>query len=313
MYKKNNNKNFYTIQKLKFLKENNKTDILKKPSWLKIKLPKNFFNINRVRFQLRNNHLNTVCEEAACPNITECFNKKTATFMILGKICTRRCSFCNVQYGRPSLVDKQEPKKIANTIFDMKLKHVVITSVNRDDLHDGGAKHFVKCIHEIRKKIPNITIEILVPDFRNCVNNAIDILNNNLPDIFNHNIESVPRLYKKVRPGANYKKSLTLLKKFKIFNPHIPTKSGIMIGLGEKKHELINVLNDLYINGVSMLTIGQYLQPTKYHVPVKKYFTISEFHQIKKQAISIGFKYVASGPLVRSSYHADLQIKGIEI
>lgn len=282
---------------------------LKKPNWIKIKIPTNLQKIKYTNNILRKNNLYTVCEEASCPNITECFHHGTATFMILGKICTRRCSFCNVNYGRPKNLNQEEPEKLSKAIKEMNLKYVVITSVNRDDLKDGGASHFYKCIRLIRLKNPNIKIEILVPDFRNCINKALKILSNSVPDVFNHNLESVPRLYKKVRPGANYYESLKLLRKFKKFHPNIPTKSGLMLGLGEKKSEIMQVLNDLRNNKVTMLTLGQYLQPTKYHLPVKRYIDLKEFHEIKEKAIEMGFKSAFCGPFVRSSYHAELQNK----
>ncbi|CAL4320925.1 Lipoyl synthase [Buchnera aphidicola (Periphyllus testudinaceus)] len=282
--------------------------MLKKPDWIKIKLPINSIKVKKITQILRKNNLNTVCEEAKCPNLIECFNKGTATFLILGFICTRKCPFCGVKKGRPNNVDLNEPKKLAQVILYMGLKYVVLTSVNRDDLKDGGMSQFVKCIYEIRK-IKNIKIEILVPDFRKKEDIALKLIKKNLPDIFNHNIETVPRLYNIIRPGANYKKSLHLLKIFHKQFPKIPTKSGLMVGLGEKKNEIFQVLKDLYRNGVSMLTIGQYLQPSNTHLPVKKYLTMEEFSTIKEKAFLIGFKHVFCGPLVRSSYHAYDQYK----
>lgn len=289
------------------------TNKLKKPFWLKIKLPSDFSKIKKIKNNLRKNNLYTVCEEASCPNITECFNKGTATFMILGSICTRRCTFCNVSKGRPVELDKSEPIKLADTIFDMNLKYVVITSVDRDDLKDGGASHFSSCIKSIRVKNPNIKIEILVPDFRGCMDLALSNLNKSLPNVFNHNIENVPRLYKQVRPGANYNNSLLLLSSFKKLHPYIPTKSGMMLGLGETKKEIIKVMEDLRKNQVDMLTVGQYLRPSIKHIPVKRYVNEEEFAEIKKKALDIGFSNVACGPFVRSSYHAELQIQGKEI
>nr|BET44891.1 MAG: lipoyl synthase [Candidatus Aschnera chinzeii] len=280
---------------------------LPKPQWIKIKPPTNFQTITKIKNILRNNKLHTVCEEASCPNITECFHQGTATFMILGSICTRKCPFCNVAHGRPYLPNPDEPINLANTIKSMGLRYVVITSVNRDDMHDGGAQHFINCIIAIRKINPAIKIEILVPDFRGRIDIALNIINNNPPDVFNHNIENVPRMYKIMRPGANYNNSLNLLKQFKKNQPNIPTKSGLMVGIGETNQEIINVIHDLKNVGVTMLTIGQYLQPSIYHLPVKRYVTLEEFHWIKMQAIKIGFNHVESGPLVRSSYHADLQ------
>ncbi|WP_348666173.1 lipoyl synthase [Arsenophonus symbiont of Ornithomya chloropus] len=287
--------------------------ILKKPTWLKIKIPNDFTRINKIKNAMRKNGLHSVCEEASCPNLSECFNRGTATFMILGAICTRNCPFCDVTHGRPSKPDPNEPIKLAKTIKDMGLNYIVITSVNRDDLHDGGAKHFADCIMSIRNKNPNIKIEILVPDFRGRTNQALKILSTVPPDVFNHNIENVPRIYKKIRPGANYQGSLKLLEKFKIINPNIPTKSGLMVGLGETNQEIQDVMYDLKKHGVTMITIGQYLQPSSNHLSVKRYVSPREFQKIKKEAIKMGFTHVACGPLVRSSYHAELQSKGINI
>lgn len=287
----------------------NKKNILKKPSWVKIKLPSDFSRIKKIKDNLRKNNLHTVCEEAACPNIHECFGKGTATFMILGSICTRKCSFCNVTSGRPYPPDSLEPFKLANTISKMLLTYVVITSVDRDDLHDGGALHFGKCIKKIRKKNPHIKIEILVPDFRKSMNIALKVLQENPPDVFNHNIENVPRLYKTVRPGSNYHHSLNLLSEFKKIHPHIPTKSGLMVGLGETNKEIIDVMKDLKNSGVSIITIGQYLRPSLKNHPVQRYLEKKEFDFLKNQAILIGFKNILCGTFVRSSYHADIQIK----
>ncbi|CAL4321150.1 Lipoyl synthase [Buchnera aphidicola (Chaitophorus populicola)] len=286
--------------------------MLIKPNWIKIKLPTNLHNVRSVKKILRNKLLKTVCEEAQCPNLHECFNKGTATFMILGSICTRKCPFCAVNKGQPKYLDKNEPKNLAKVIYDMNLNYVVITSVNRDDLKDGGALHFSKCIKEIRK-IKDIRIEILVPDFRKKEKIALELISKNLPDIFNHNVENVPRLYKKIRPGASYKNSLNLLNIFNKKFPYIPTKSGLMVGLGEKKYEIFQVIKDLYDNGVSMLTIGQYLQPSHLHVSVKKYLHKEEFQEIQDYAASIGFKHIFCGPLVRSSYHAFTQYSKINI
>ncbi|CUR53601.1 Lipoyl synthase [Serratia symbiotica] len=292
---------------------NKKKELLCKPSWLKIKLPINTSRINNMKVIMRKNNINSVCEETSCPNIFECFNNGTATFIILGIVCTRRCPFCEIKHGRPMTVDINEPKKLAQTIFDMNLSYVVITSVNRDDLYDGGAQHFSNCIAAIRMKNKYIKIEILVPDFRNCMNRALNILKLIPPDIFNHNIESVPRIYHKVRPGANYIRSLKLLKHFKEMNPCITTKSGLIVGLGETNKEIIKVMYDLYYHGVTMLTIGQYLQPSKNHLPIKRYVSLSEFDNMKKKAIDIGFVNVACGPFIRSSYHAEFQAKRLEI
>ncbi|WP_343192785.1 lipoyl synthase [Buchnera aphidicola (Taiwanaphis decaspermi)] len=294
------------------IKKNTKSnlDIKKKPEWIKIRLPYNNHKIKKIKKIIKKNGLHSVCQEAMCPNISECFSNGTATFMILGNICTRKCSFCAVSKGRPLLVDLEEPIKLSNTILLMKINYVVITSVTRDDLKDGGSKQFVRCIKEIKKKTKNIKIEILVPDFKNCVNKAIKIISSNPPDIFNHNIENVPRLYKIIRPGANYSSSLKLLEKFKKKNSYIPTKSGLMLGLGEKYKEIIKVMKDLKSHGVNIITIGQYLQPSKKHLPVQRYITPLEFLHIKKEAFSIGFEKVVSGSFVRSSYRADLQYHG---
>lgn len=281
-------------------------NILKKPDWLKIKVPSYSNYIYDIKNILRENNLFSVCEEALCPNLTECFNRGTATFMILGSVCTRKCPFCAVKKGRPILPDESEPNKIFRVVKKLKLKYVVLTSVARDDLKDGGALQFSKCIQEIRKN-KTIKIEILVPDFRKKQKLALYILSKYPPDVFNHNIENVPRLYPKIRPGANYKNSLTLLQDFHSIFPKIPIKSGLMLGLGEKKTEVITVLKDLKSVGVSIVTLGQYMQPSKNHLSVKKYITPLEFSDFKKIALSIGFKRVFSSPLVRSSYHAEKQ------
>ncbi|QJC28491.1 lipoyl synthase [Enterobacteriaceae endosymbiont of Plateumaris consimilis] len=278
---------------------------LKKPDWIKIKVSeKNIHEVKKIKSIIKKNKLYSVCEEASCPNIIECFSKKQVTFMILGNICTRNCLYCNVINGRPLKIDNNEALNLANTIYKMKLKYVVITSVNRDDLYDGGAKQFSTCIKLIRKKNPNTKIEILVPDFKNCINEALKIMENTLPDVFNHNIETVERLFKTIRPSGNYKKSLMLLNQFKKKFPKITTKSGLMLGFGETNEELYNTLYDLKWNGVDIITIGQYLQPTKKHITVKKYVNILEFNQIRKKAINIGFKKVVCGPFIRSSYNA---------
>lgn len=288
-------------------------EMLRKPAWLKIKLPKSSERIDQIKGAMRKHGLHSVCEEASCPNLTECFNHGTATFMILGAICTRRCPFCDVAHGRPLPPSAEEPEKLALTIRDMALKYVVITSVDRDDLRDGGAKHFADCIAAIRKYNPDIKIEVLVPDFRGRMDAALDILVQTPPDVFNHNLETAPRLYKLARPGADYKWSLTLLQRFKAAHPNIATKSGLMVGLGETTEELIEVLKDLRAHDVDMLTIGQYLQPSKHHLPVKRYMPPAEFDDIKRIAYQLGFKHVASGPFVRSSYHADRQAAGEEV
>ncbi|MFT8229595.1 MAG: lipoyl synthase [Enterobacterales bacterium] len=298
-----NNKNYIPI--INISNKKNEENILSKPSWIKVKIPVDSDKIKLIKHILRKNNLHSVCEEASCPNLSECFNRGTATFMILGSICTRNCPFCDVKHGRPVKPDVNEPHKLATAIQDMKLKYVVITSVDRDDLKDGGAQHFVDCINSIRMQNNNIIIEILVPDFRGCTDKALNIINTIPPNIFNHNLENVPRLYKKIRPGANYKRSLNLLKKFKRCNKTIPTKSGLMVGLGETNDEIINVMYDLRSNDVTMITIGQYLQPSKKHLPVKRYVCPQEFKFLKEEAIKIGFTHAECGPFVRSSYHAD--------
>ena len=288
-------------------------DMLRKPSWLKIKLPASSQRIEDIKGALRSHGLHSVCEEASCPNLAECFNHGTATFMILGAICTRRCPFCDVAHGRPLKPDANEPLKLAETIRDMKLKYVVITSVDRDDLRDGGAQHFADCIREIRKLNPHIKIETLVPDFRGRIDAALDILATEPPDVFNHNLETAPAHYRRARPGANYQWSLDLLKRFKERHPNIPTKSGLMMGLGETNDEIVQVLKDLRSHNVEMLTLGQYLQPSKFHLPVARYVPPAEFDQLKHIAEELGFTHAACGPLVRSSYHADLQAQGKEV
>ena len=282
---------------------------IKKPNWIKMQLP-NSDQFHKVKSLLKINQLNTVCEEASCPNIGECFSHGTATFMILGDLCTRRCPFCDVAHGKPNAVDVNEPTNLANAIATLNLNYVVITSVYRDDLRDGGAEHFKHCIDAIKQKVPNITVEILVPDFRGRLDKAIDIISISPPDVFNHNLETIPKLYKQVRPGSDYLHSLSLLKRFKDKNPTVPTKSGIMLGLGETYNEIINVLTDLKEHQVDMITMGQYLQPTPHHLAVERYVPLSEFESLKKDALAMGFKSIASGPMVRSSYHADLQAIG---
>ncbi|QCI17665.1 lipoyl synthase [Buchnera aphidicola (Acyrthosiphon lactucae)] len=298
-----------TLKKLKIITTKNTykiTEKLKKPDWIKIKIPVDTSRIYKIKNALRKNNLHSVCQEAQCPNLSECFNNGTATFMILGPICTRNCPFCAVFHGIPNPVNLAEPKKLSKTIFDMGINYVVITSVVRDDLYDGGAQHFVNCIQAIRSK-NKVKIEILVPDFRGRIKLILNIFNNTLPDIFNHNIENVPRMYKKIRPGANYKRSLLLLESFKKKYFDIPTKSGLMLGIGEKDIEIIQVMKDLYSSGVTLLTVGQYLQPSIRHLPVKRYISLSEFENIKKEALSIGFTNAYCGPFVRSSYHASFQ------
>ena len=282
---------------------------LRKPSWIRAKSPFHP-NAKKLKTILRDQKLNTVCEEAACPNLGECFGKGTATFMIMGDICTRRCPFCDVGHGRPSPLDQDEPIKLAETIKAMALKYVVITSVDRDDLRDGGADHFVSCISKIRESNADIEIEILVPDFRGRLEVALEIMTQAPPDVFNHNLETVPRLYKKCRPGADYEWSLNLLKEFKKAHEKVLTKSGLMLGLGENKEEVIEVMRDMRAHDVEMLTLGQYLQPTQHHLAVERYVTPGEFDELYKIGMDLGFTHVASGPMVRSSYHADLQAHG---
>jgi lipoic acid synthetase len=283
--------------------------LLKKPSWIRIKHSSSS-KVKDLKATLRSQKLFTVCEEAQCPNLGECFTHGTATFMIMGQICTRRCPFCDVAHGKPLALDQNEPIHLAETIQKMALKYVVITSVDRDDLRDGGAQHFRKCITETRKLNPEIKIEILTPDFRGRMDKAIEILSESLPDVFNHNLETIPSLYKKARPGADYHHSLALLKAFKLINPEIKTKSGLMLGLGESKDEVIRVLEDMREHKVDMLTLGQYLQPSKHHLAVERYLDIEEFDNFRLIAEEMGFQQVASGPMVRSSYHADLQAAG---
>ena len=284
--------------------------VLRKPSWIRVRIPSNGA-VAALKSKLRANRLVTVCEEASCPNIHECFGHGTATFMILGEVCTRRCSFCDVAHGRPKPPDPSEPLNLANTIADMGLKYVVITSVDRDDLRDGGAQHFVDCIRAVRAQSPAIRIEILTPDFRGRgrMERALEILAAASPDVFNHNVETVPELYRNVRPGADYQWSLTLLQKFRAQHPDVPTKSGIMLGLGETMEQVQGTLRDLRAHDVEMVTIGQYLQPSAHHHPVLRYWTPDEFKALEEYGMALGFSHVASGPLVRSSYHADQQAR----
>jgi lipoic acid synthetase len=282
---------------------------LRKPAWIRAKSPFHP-NVPKLKAVLREQNLHTVCEEAACPNLGECFGKGTATFMIMGDICTRRCPFCDVGHGRPLPLDPDEPEKLADTIAAMGLRYVVITSVDRDDLRDGGASHFVSCIEQVRVKNPRIEIEILVPDFRGRMDVALELMRCQPPDIFNHNLETVPRLYRQCRPGSDYRWSLTLLQRFKQAQSDVPTKSGLMLGLGETIDEVIEVMEDLRDHDVDMLTLGQYLQPSQHHLPVERYVDPNEFDMLYETAMQMGFKHVASGPMVRSSYHADLQAHG---
>ncbi|MBL0629889.1 lipoyl synthase [Aeromonas veronii] len=297
---------------VKFMPDPNE-ELLRKPDWMRIKLPPSSQKIEHIKSTLRKNKLHSVCEEASCPNLAECFNHGTATFMIMGAICTRRCPFCDVAHGRPLALDPEEPKKLALTIKEMNLKYVVITSVDRDDLRDGGAQHFADCIREIREHSPQTRIEILTPDFRGRMEQALEVFRETPPDVFNHNLETAPRMYRVARPGADYKWSLELLRRIKEMHPHVPTKSGVMMGLGETNEEIVEVLKDLRAHGVNMLTLGQYLQPSRHHLPVKRYVPPAEFDELKDVAMELGFTHAACGPFVRSSYHADLQAKGEEV
>ena len=279
---------------------------LKKPEWIRVKAG-NSQTFYALKQRLREHKLHTVCEEASCPNIGECFGKGTATFMILGRLCTRRCPFCDVAHGRPKPPDVEEPLNLARSIAQMGLKYVVITSVDRDDLRDGGASHFADCIRAVRARSPATRIEVLVPDFRGRLEPALEALSAAPPDVMNHNLETVPRLYRQARPGADYAHSLALLQEFKRRFPAIPTKSGLMVGLGETDEEIVAVMHDLRAHGVSMLTIGQYLQPSAHHLPVLRYVAPAVFDEFARRAGELGFAHAACGPLVRSSYHADQQ------
>ncbi len=279
-----------------------------KPSWIRVQAPLTS-KVKELKVLLRQQKLHTVCEEASCPNLTECFGNGTATFMIMGDVCTRRCPFCDVAHGRPLPLDEQEPKHLAETIKRLALCYVVITSVDRDDLRDGGASHFIDCIWQIRKQCTDVKIEILVPDFRGRLDKALNILCKNPADMFNHNLETVPRLYPHARPGADYQHSLNLLQQHKQRISNVPTKSGLMLGLGEHIDEVIQVMKDLRARDVNMLTLGQYLQPSRHHLPVQRYLDPREFDELGRLGQELGFDHVASGPLVRSSYHADVQAK----
>ncbi len=287
--------------------EKEKSPIGKRPEWLKVKLPHGE-NYADVKSLMRNQHLHTVCEEARCPNMGECWNHRTATFMILGDTCTRSCGFCNVKTGMPNELDLDEPRRVAESVKELKLRHVVITSVDRDELKDGGASIFKETVRLINESMPDTTVEILIPDFRGA-EEAFQIIMKNPPDILNHNLETVPRLYHVVRPQAKYQRSLDLLQWFK--NRFLKTKSGIMVGIGETKEEVIETMHDLQQHGVDILTIGQYLQPTKMHLPVDRFVTLDEFKFYKDEGLKMGFKIVESGPLVRSSYHADQQARAL--
>ena len=283
---------------------------LRKPEWIRVKTSASD-EVTRIKQLLRENNLHSVCEEAACPNMSECFQHGTATFMIMGDLCTRRRPFCDVAHGKPLALDKDEPQHLADAIQAMALKYVVITSVDRDDLRDGGAGHFAECIEKIRLQTPATKIEILVPDFRGRIEKAVALLAEQPCDVFNHNLETVPRLYKQVRPGSDYQGSLDLLRQFQLAQPQVPTKSGLMLGVGEQPDEVHQVMKDLLAHGCSMLTIGQYLQPSKAHLPVQSYITPEQFDEYGAVAKALGFKQVASAPMVRSSYHADLQAKSV--
>ena len=287
-------------------------DLLKKPDWIRVKIPASP-RINEIKDKLRKHKLASVCEEASCPNLGECFSNGTATFMIMGEICTRRCPFCDVAHGKPKPLYENEPRELAEAIAEMGLRYVVITSVDRDDLKDSGAQHFANCITETIRLNPEIQVEVLVPDFRGRMQIALDILEKTPPHVFNHNLETVPRLYRQARPGADYKWSLDLLKQYKARVPSVMTKSGLMLGLGETKEEVMEVMRDLKAHDVDMVTLGQYLQPSRDHLAVARFVHPDEFEELRVFGEQLGFTHVASGPLVRSSYHADKQARGEEI
>jgi len=288
------------------------TELPTKPDWIRVKIPASP-KINHIKQKLREHKLASVCEEASCPNLGECFSNGTATFMIMGEICTRRCPFCDVAHGKPKPLYENEPTELASAISEMGLSYVVITSVDRDDLKDSGAQHFANCISETRRLNPDIQVEVLVPDFRGRMNIALDILKDTPPDVFNHNLETVPRLYKQARPGADYAWSLELLKRYKALRPAVTTKSGLMLGLGETLDEVKQVMDDLFEHNIDMVTLGQYLQPSKDHLKVDRFVHPDEFEELRVYGEKLGFKHVASGPLVRSSYHADKQAHGEKI
>jgi lipoic acid synthetase len=283
--------------------------VLRKPEWIRVKAGSSSSRFYEIKNILREHRLHTVCEEASCPNIGECFGKGTATFMIMGDKCTRRCPFCDVGHGRPDPLDVEEPRNLAQTIAALRLSYVVITSVDRDDLKDGGAQHFVDCIRATRELSPATKIEVLVPDFRGRLDRALTILEAAPPDVMNHNLETVPRLYKQARPGSDYVHSLKLLQEFKRRVPTVPTKSGLMVGLGETDEEILQVMQDLRTHDVDMLTIGQYLAPSSHHLPVLRYVKPDTFKLFEQQAAEMGFVHAACGPMVRSSYHADHQAR----
>ena len=286
------------------------SETLRKPEWIRVRAASSSSQFTEIKKILREHNLFTVCEEASCPNIGECFGKGTATFMIMGDKCTRRCPFCDVGHGRPDPLDMDEPANLAKTIAAMKLKYVVITSVDRDDLRDGGAGHFAQCINQTRELSPHTQVEVLVPDFRGRLEIALDIFKNALPDVMNHNLETVPRLYKEARPGADYQHSLKLLKDFKAMYPQAITKSGLMVGLGETDEEILEVMRDMRAHNIEMLTIGQYLAPSGHHIPVRRYVHPDVFKMFEAKAYEMGFTHAAVGAMVRSSYHADAQAHG---
>ncbi|MEJ6517625.1 MAG: lipoyl synthase [Pseudomonadales bacterium] len=287
-------------------------ELLKKPDWIRVRIAASP-EVSRIKKILRTRKLASVCEEASCPNLSECFTHGTATFMIMGEICTRRCPFCDVSHGKPNPLDTEEPRQLAEAVAEMALKYVVVTSVDRDDLKDSGAAHFAECIRYLRLLNPNTQVEVLVPDFRGRMDIALEILAAEPPDVFNHNLETVPRLYKKARPGADYMWSLDLLKRYKQVKPNVRTKSGLMLGLGETIDEVKVVMQDMRDHNIDMLTLGQYLQPSRDHLKVERFVHPDEFAMLKELGEAMGFKQVASGPLVRSSYHADLQAKGVDV
>jgi lipoic acid synthetase len=286
-----------------------RAEVLRKPEWIRVRAGSPTTRFYEIKQILRESHLNTVCEEASCPNIGECFGKGTATFMIMGDKCTRRCPFCDVGHGRPDPLDANEPENLARAIARLKLKYVVITSVDRDDLRDGGSQHFVDCIRKTRELSPGTTIEILVPDFRGRDDRALEILKDAPPDVMNHNLETIPRLYREARPGSDYGFSLNLLRKFKALHPQVPTKSGLMVGLGETDDEILQVMSDMRSHGIEMLTIGQYLAPSTSHLPVRRYVHPDTFKMFEAKAYEMGFSHAAVGAMVRSSYHADQQAR----
>ena len=288
-------------------------ETLKKPDWIRVKAATPNSRFYEIKSILREHKLHSVCEEASCPNIGECFGKGTATFMIMGDKCTRRCPFCDVGHGRPDPVDPEEPRQLAETVAALELEYVVITSVDRDDLRDGGAQHFVDCIRAVRAASPRTRIEVLVPDFRGRLDRALEILRQAPPDVMNHNLETVPRLYRQARPGADYVHSLALLRRFREQVPNVPTKSGLMVGIGETDDEILAVLRDLRAHGVEMLTIGQYLAPSNHHLPVLRYVPPETFARYEREALAMGFAHAACAPLVRSSYHADRQARAAAV